>query len=220
VNGESVAALRMLMLAMSVLTALLFLGPFALSPWMERGPGFWRGSGFFTAIGLAFLLVEMAWLQRLILYLGHPSHATTVGLGGLLLGAGLGSMASAQVGVRRVQRFGFVLPFAIAAINASLSILFTATLGWSLAARVAVTLAWLLPVGVLMGLFFPTGMVRFGDASRPWFWALNGAAGVLASVLSLALAMEIGFLRVGLAGAGVYMLAWLLLGGDTEQSEF
>jgi len=89
--------------------------------------------------------------------------------------------------------------------------LFGATLGWPLLGRVAMAAALLLPVGFVMGLFFPMGMARFGSPNRPWFWALNGAASVLASVASLALAMTFGLLAVGYVGAGVYAIAWLLL---------
>ena len=62
-----------------------------------------------------------------------------------------------------------------------------------------------------MGFCFPIGMVRFDERSRAWFWALNGAAGVLSSVLSLALAMQFGLARVGQLGAAVYVLVWLLV---------
>jgi hypothetical protein len=61
-----------------------------------------------------------------------------------------------------------------------------------------------------MGFAFPVGMACFGDASKAWFWALNGVNGVLAGVLSLALAMQIGFDGVLFAGMGGYLLAWVL----------
>jgi hypothetical protein len=54
-------------------------------------------------------------------------------------------------------------------------------------------------------------MLRFGDENKAWFWALNGAAGVLASVVSLALAMHAGFANVGYLGVAAYVVAWLIL---------
>lgn len=210
-NGEAVAALRALVIAMTLVAIVLFFAPFALGQRLARGPEFWRGSAYFVAIGLAFLFVEVAWVQRLILYVGHPSHATTVGLAALLLGAGIGSSLSQRLGVTRGARLGLLLPVAVAGINASLAPVFAATLGWPLAARVATSAALLVPAGVLMGFAFPLGMMRFGDAARPWYWALNGVAGVLASTLSLALSMEIGFSRVAAFGAVLYVAAWWLL---------
>jgi hypothetical protein len=215
-NGEGVAALRALVIAMALVSIALFFAPFALGRRLPRGPEFWRGSGYFVAIGLAFLFVEVAWVQRLILYVGHPSHATTVGLAALLLGAGIGSSLSQRLGVSRGARLGLLLPVVVAGVNVALSSVFAATLGWPLAARVATSAAWLVPAGVLMGFAFPLGMMRFGDTARPWYWALNGVAGVLASTLSLALSMEIGFSRVAALGAGLYVAAWWLLRGAKQ----
>jgi hypothetical protein len=71
--------------------------------------------------------------------------------------------------------------------------------------------ALLVPPGFLMGFAFPAGMLRFGDENKPWFWAVNGATSVLASVGSLGLAMTVGFERVVLAGAVCYLAAAALL---------
>ena len=85
------------------------------------------------------------------------------------------------------------------------------------AARLARAL--LAPLGLLLGLFFPLGMLRFGDASKPWYWAINGAFGVVASVLSLALSMEFGFANVALLGALSYLVAWGCLQGLEHAAE-
>ena len=82
--------MRKLMLTLMAVTVALFFAPFAMTRWLGGGTDFWRGSGFFLCIGLGFMFVEIAWLQRFVLYLGHPSLATTAALGSMLLGAGLG----------------------------------------------------------------------------------------------------------------------------------
>jgi spermidine synthase len=215
-NTEGVVILRRLMLVTAAITLLLFFAPFALGKKVPKGPGFWRGSLFFTCIGLAFMLVEVSWVQRFILYLGHPSHALTVALASLLLGAGAGSMTASRIGVAGGQRFGMLVPVGLVAVNAVLAPLFSATLGWVLPLRIAVAALLLVPSGFLMGFSFPLGMLRFGDERKAWFWALNGAAGVLASVATLALFMVLGFTKVAYVGAGVYVLAWVLLLGQAS----
>lgn len=218
INGAAVATLRTLMIVMTLLTMVLFFAPFMLSRWMDRGAGFWRGSGFFACIGLSFMFVEITWLQRFVLYLGHPSLATTAALGCMLLGAGLGAMTSTRIGLGRWQRVGWTAALIIAVLTGVLDGIFEATLGWPFWMRVVVSLFVITPPAFAMGFFFPLGMVRFGDARKAWYWAINGAAGVLASVVSLAVSMELGFFKVGLLGAGFYLCAWALLRGEPCQA--
>jgi hypothetical protein len=217
VNAEAVYVLQRLMLAVAAGAVALFFLPFPLYRWFKRHPGYWRGSLFFGCIGLAFMLVEIPWLQRFILYLGHPSYATTVVLAALLLGASLGSLNAERIGLQRVQRFGLLLPGLLLVADLALHSFFSATLGWSLGLRAVLTCLLLLPIAFLMGLFFPLGMLRFGDGNKPWFWAVNGAASVLASVASLALSMEFGFTRVAAIGAVFYLLAVVLIGGQAQR---
>jgi hypothetical protein len=215
-NAQSVYALQLLVVTLAVVALALFFAPFALARWMPARHGLWRGSGYFVAIGIAFMWVEVPWLQRFILFLGHPSYASTVVLASLLLGAGLGSLASARLGLGFLQRFGWLVPALVLAVDLALAPLFGATLGWVFPLRVALSALLLAPIGFLLGSFFPLGMLRFGDRNKAWFWAMNGAAGVLATAASLAGAMAFGFSRVAWAGVAAYALAVLLVRGDPE----
>jgi hypothetical protein len=219
INGSAVHVLQVLMLALTALTLLLFFLPFTLTRWLRRPEGFWRGSSFFGCIGVGFMLIEVPWVQRFILFLEHPSHATTIVLACLLLGAGIGSLWSSRLEVRALQRYGVALPIAVAALNVVLPSLFEAALAWPFFVRVVVASLVLTPMGVPMGLFFPLGMRRFAEENKAWFWAVNGAFGVLASVLSLALAMQLGFGNVTWIGVATYLAAWLLLQGEPVDSE-
>lgn len=217
-NTEAVHSLQLLVVAASLVTLLLFFAPFALRRQLGASPGFWRGSGYFGCLGIGFMLVEVPWLQRFVLFLGHPSTAATVVLGSLLLGAGLGASISTRFGVARLQRFGWCVPLLVAGVNLASPYVFAATLGFELLPRALLAIALLVPVGVTLGFMFPLGMVRFGDGSKAWFWAINGACGVLASILSLVLAMALGFQIVVWIGVGCYVLAWALLQGKSASS--
>src|SRR5437667_2163756 len=73
-----------------ILTPLLWLGrhrPQAAAAALAR----WRIALYFVAIGLAFLFVEIASIQRFVLFLGHPVYAIPVVLCAFLFFAGLGS---------------------------------------------------------------------------------------------------------------------------------
>jgi hypothetical protein len=169
------------------------------------------GSVYFAAIGAGFMLVENVMIQRFVLYLGHPSHALTVVLASLLVGMGGGSLGAARVGLRRLRRGGALYAALLLVLLVTLPPLFAATLGWPREARVAISWALLCPVGFGAGLFFPLGMLRYGDALKPWFWAVNGVFGVLAGVFSLALSMEFGFRLVSLLAVAAYGVAWGML---------
>lgn len=218
-NDHAAVLLRMLLTVMTVATLALFCSPFVLARRLERHPGFWRGAAYFTCIGLAFMLAEAPWVQRFILYLGHPSYATTVVIAALLLGAGVGALTAARIPAARAKRLGFLLPAAVAALTLTFAPIFTTTLGLPFPARVLLSACALVPTGFLMGFAFPLGMMQFGDGNKAWFWALNGAAGVLATVFSLALAMTIGFTLVSLVGAAFYFVAWLLLPAQSYVAE-
>jgi hypothetical protein len=176
-----------------------------------------RTSAYFLAIGLAFMFVEIPWLQRFVLYLGHPSYATTVVLSALLVGAGLGAMFSPRLAARARVMVGVALPALVLLLNAAMGTLLGATLGWALGWRVVVAVALVVPAGLLMGAPFPLGMMLAGSPDRDpagvraWYWAMNGMAGVLATVLALVSAMTIGFVGTVALGAAAYALAGLLL---------
>lgn len=213
-NEHSVAMLRTLLSIISVLTIALFFLPFlfkgSISSAGSFTPGFWLGSGYFSCIGVAFMLVEMPWMQRFVLYLGHPSYATTVVLAALLLGAGAGSFAAARFDQAVIRRYGLALPVLLLLLNFALAPVFDATLGLGFGLRVAISVVLLAPAGFVMGFPFATGMTAFGDAHKPWFWAMNGSASVLASVCSLAVSMLAGFSRAALFGIAFYALAYVL----------
>ena len=193
------------------LALLLFFAPFFFARRLKHGEQFWRGSVYFAAIGVAFMLVETGAIQRFILYLGHPSYAMTVVIAALLFGAGCGSLLAGRVALARVQAWSLLLPFGLLALNVALRPVTDLTLGWAYAWRVTLAVTFLAPSGFLMGFAFPAGMLRFGDPDKAWFWAVNGAMGVLASICSLVLAMIVGFQNTVLAGVAVYIVAALLI---------
>src|SRR5262249_12582507 len=79
----------------AVLSAVLILVPlWARRQDLARSSRIWRVAAYFFALGLGFLLVEIAFIQKFILFLGHPLYAVAVVLAGFLLFAGVGSATS------------------------------------------------------------------------------------------------------------------------------
>jgi hypothetical protein len=136
-------------------------------------------------------------IQRLSLFLGHPVYGLAVGLFAIILSTGIGSLLSDRFPIhspRRAIGWGAVLVCYLATLPLWLPHFIAACESYSIAIRAAAAVAMIAPLGLLMGFGFPTGMalVNATDARpTPWFWAINGAAGVLAA--SIAVAVNIAF---------------------------
>jgi hypothetical protein len=133
----------------------------------------------------------------------------------LILATGIGSLASARLALITENRFvawGIAVGVVLLVLQASLTSLFAATTHWSLAPRIAVSVGVVAPLGFLLGFAFPTGMRLVEAVDRgptPWFWGINGATGVLASVLAVMISMAWG-INVTMAAAALCYLALLL----------
>jgi hypothetical protein len=173
--------------------------------------------GYFGALGLGFILVEIGALQRLMLFLGHPALALSVVLSTLLLSAGLGSRSVRDVPLGRTDaalRTRLVLILAAAAVAAFVwPPLLRAWIALERPARVAVAVIALAPVGFLLGTAMPLGLARFSAgraALVPWAWSVNGGTSVLGSVLAMVIAINNGFTATLVAGGLCYIAALAL----------
>jgi hypothetical protein len=170
------------------------------------------GSAYFLLIGLGFMFVEIGLIQRISVYLGHPIYGLAIGLFGIIVSTGIGSLLSARVSLlrgRRLLAWAAILGIYIAVLPYWFPFLADAFASAALPMRALVSLSAIVPSGVLMGFGFPTGMqIVNGIDPRPtpWFWAVNGAAGVLASGLAVAISMEFSISTTLYCGAVSYML--------------
>jgi hypothetical protein len=166
---------------------------------------------YFAWLGFGFLFIEIPLVQRLILFVGKPVYALAVVLFGLLLFSGLGSVISRRAPWRGTLAILMVVALAYPML---LPRVFQLALGWPLAARFAVGMMSLSPLGVLMGIPFPKGIAWLERSSPnliPWAWGVNGAVSVVASVLAALAALSAGFTVVLVAGAACYGLAGIVV---------
>ena len=155
---------------------------------------------FFSAIGLGFMLVEISQMQRLMIFLGHPSYALSVVLFVLLISSGLGSLSTQWVGRIVVTRDLPVLPlfvliFVLFAFGLATPPSLRAFASATTPLRILVANIILFPIGFLMGMAFPLGMKEASIRSAalaPWLWGINGATSVCASVLAMVIAVSVG----------------------------
>ncbi len=175
--------------------------------------GAWPLFVFFSAIGLGFMFVELAQMQRLSLFLGHPTYSLVVVLFSLLLSSGIGS-ALTQTRQRwrsEPRRPLALLVLTLLVIGALTPWVVRTLAGQETPVRILASVALLFPAGLFMGTAFPLGM---GLAERrsvlaPWLWGMNGAASVLASVLAVVVSMSAGISAAYWLGVCAYLVAGL-----------
>jgi hypothetical protein len=173
---------------------------------------------YFLALGLAFFFVEIAFIQRLTLFLGHPLYAVAVVLAAFLAFAGLGAGVSPRLAARlpeggRVSALE-VAVLAIAAIALAYLALLAPVTAFLItlppAAKLPVSLLLIAPLAFFMGMPFPLGLERVGrdvPALVPWAWGINGCASVVSAVLATLLAIEFGFTTVVALAVALYLVA-------------
>jgi hypothetical protein len=169
---------------------------------------------YFALLGLAFMLVEVALIQKLILPLEDPPVAVAAVLASLLISSGIGSLLSHRYPRLTRPVTTLLLALLVALCAMLLPPLFDITTPWPLPLRGAFLCLLVAIPGSLMGIPFPTGLRLLGQVDPgliPWAWTVNGVFSVLAPLLAVMVAMSVGFRGVLLLGATAYLLAFLIL---------
>jgi hypothetical protein len=213
------------MLAAAILVAFTILAP--AIRWGEhhatRPPA--GGMIYFIAIGLGFMLVEMAMMQQLTILLGQPIYSLIVVVAGLIFSSGLGSLVSDALKLR--TSISSRLPaLAVVAILAGYSLavlpLIHQFIASVLAQRILVAVLLVAPPGFLMGFCFPIGLrwltILGHERNLPWMWALNGAAGTLGSFIAIILSIDTSISTCALTGAACYLLAAVSMPGAKKSN--
>ena len=105
---------------------------------------------------------------------------------------------------------GSVILLALLATAFLTPYIFRIALGWSLPARVFVSVLILAPLGILLGMPFPSGLRIIADevpSLVPWAWGVNGFFTVIGTVGALILGMAFGFKVVLMVAAACYLIA-------------
>jgi hypothetical protein len=183
------------------------------------------GMIYFIAIGIGFMLVEMAMMQQLTILLGQPIYSLIVVVAGLIFSSGLGSLASDALRLRSsIESRLPALAVVVVLAGYSLAVLpvIHYFIAGVLAQRILISFLLVAPPGFLMGFCFPIGMrwlkILGEERNLPWMWALNGAAGTLGSFIALVLSMDTSILICVLTGAGCYLLAAAAMPGKMKEA--
>jgi spermidine synthase len=227
-NISATFTLAVLIMALMVICILGIALPLLLRSRRQRDGGskekiLWSGAVYFSLIGAGFMFVEMGLMQRLSVFLGHPVYGLGILLFTIIASAGIGSYFSDRLPLVRFPWI-IVYPVSVAALILAMRFILP-LLGSNMAAspiiiKIIVSIGVIAPLGMLMGVCFPTGMrlVRLTRSSEtPWYWALNGMFGVLCSALAVFVSIYVNISTSLYIGIGCYLLILLAVPGLIRQ---
>ncbi len=173
---------------------------------------------YFVGLGIGFMLIEISLIQRLTIFLGHPTYSFVVVLATLLFSSGIGSMVSGVWAPGPAPRklltvlviiLGLILIYILFLYDS-----FTAFMWLSKPVRILIAVVLIIPPGFFMGMCFPMGIQivrKFHEHLVPWAWGVNGAFSVFASIFSLVIALNFGFKAMMGVGLVFYGVAYIVI---------
>ena len=161
---------------------------------------------YFLAVGAGYIWAELALIDLFTLLIGDPVVAVVAVLSAMLTLSGLGGLASARIGLRRLPVVLVTIGVLLAAVALSAFPLVRSLLAAPAVIRVAGAALLLALVAVPLGLPFPAGMRLLAPQSYATAraWAANGAASVVGAALAPQLTWDLGIPAVVLLAAAVY----------------
>ena len=212
-NLRATFTLVLLFLIAIVLVAAIIVYPLARSglPSMDAR-SFAHSIVYFALIGLGYMLIQIPFLQRFSVYLGHPTYTFAVILFSMIFFTGVGSFLSDRFPLDRhpwVLKLPIVVGASVFLLTFAIQPLMDRTIQLELAARSLIVLACTAPVSVLLGFCFPVGMTlvnRLSPNAAAWMWGVNGACGVLASIVAVGISMWLGINTNLMIAGTLYML--------------
>ncbi|MBA4167251.1 MAG: hypothetical protein H0X41_06885 [Chitinophagaceae bacterium] len=171
---------------------------------------------YFSFIGMAFMFTEIAVLQKVSVFLGHPVYALGVLLFTIILSTGTGSFLNERLKTLSAKTF-YALSVATAATivteNFLLRFIIDHLITESMPVKIIVSVVAIFPLGILLGQFFPSGMRIIKDRNArqvSWLWALNGVFGVLVSAVAVLISVYAG-ISYNFYLASLFYLSLILL---------
>jgi hypothetical protein len=201
------------LVAVSIIATLIILAlpPMLLGHRLPAEPGAIPSLVYFLCIGAGYILVQVALIQKFVLFLGHPTYALTVIIFSMLISSGLGSFFSKRIVRGSMARLTAVMVCISAAILVLALIVTHVTeggVGLPFPVKVLVSVLLIAPPGFARGMPFPSGLTRLENIMPQnvrWAWAINAAASVLGSAGAIVLAIYFGLQNTLIVGGLFYL---------------
>jgi len=179
---------------------------------------------YFAGLGLAYMFLEIAFIQKCMLFLAYPIYAVAVVLTAFLVFSGWGSFfADLYQGNKTRLVGGAVLAIAVLTLLYIFFLpnLFNLFSDRSDLEKIGISLVFLAPLAFFMGIPFPTGLQLISNKHEPlipWAWGINGCASVMGALLATFIAVYFGFTLLVLLAVLIYVLSSFVLKKDMTPS--
>jgi len=168
---------------------------------------------YFGSLGLAYMFLEIAFLQQFIRYLYDPVFSATVVVSSFLVYSGAGSWAGEKMWQSQSRRVVWVFP-AIVMVGLFYMMadhfLYHLLLRMSLPGRMVICSLMIAPLAVPMGVPFPSGLSRLSETEEnviPWAWGINGFFSVIGASTAVIIAVGCGFRAVIVSALFLYAIS-------------
>jgi hypothetical protein len=172
---------------------------------------------YFSGLGTGFIMIEIVLIQQFSLLLGEPVYTFAIVLAALLLFTGAGSFLSGRLKMppdKAIRGSILTLSVLLGAGSFLLPSMLHQAIALPMGGRIALAILLILPVGLALGIPFPSGIRLVSSSSPelvPWAWGVNGFFTVIGSVLALMLSMMTGFQAVLWIAVLIYLLCMILV---------
>ena len=171
---------------------------------------------YFSCLGAGFIILELVFIQKFMHLIGSPLYTYSTVIFTVLFSAGVGSAASARLGIGTTQRWA--VPFvAILAIGLALVAFYPSlsrlALALPLPGRMLAASLMMFPLGFFLGMPFPLGILANSNQPRgaiAWAWGMNGLFTVVGGLLSVVISVLFGFNFAILLALAIYALAFVV----------
>jgi MFS family permease len=191
----------------------LALPPLLLGARLPSERGVRRFLLYFASIGVGYILIQVALIQKFVLFLGQPTYSLTVIIFSMLVSSGLGSYYSKKLRISEPKRWRKTLVIVAVMVLLLAMVVGPITsfgVGWPLGIKIPLAVLLIAPVGFVMGMPFPTGLSyleKKHSASVRWAWSLNAASSVMGSACAMFFGLYLGLQMTLVLGGVLYLAA-------------
>ncbi len=172
---------------------------------------------YFGLTGIAYLFIEIVFIQKFEMYLGSPVLSVITIIGGMLIFSGIGSLFSERFcnSKKRIYLCFLLIGLCGLGVLFGSEYVFVHLAFLPVSVKAIITVVLIAPLAFFMGMPFPVGLTisknRIGTRAGALMFSINGGFAAIAAPLACLLAMNYGFFVTLLLGTAIYFCLLLFV---------